>query len=203
MGSSQIKHNKIIRTLIASDIIILSSFALINPIFAVFVTSQIKGGTLVAVGFATTIFLLVKSVLQVPIAQAVDKTVGETDDFVAVFLGSLVVSSVPFAYIFVNSVAALYLVEAFHGFGAALVYPAWNAIFTRHVDSDRVGVEWGTYSTLVGLGAATSAALGGMLAQSLGFSVVFSVVGILSILGSGLLLYFFDDLREEEERSRK
>ncbi|MDP2874460.1 MAG: MFS transporter [bacterium] len=203
MPSSRLRNNKIIRTLIASDIIILSSFALINPIFAVFVTQQIKGGTIIAIGFATTIFLLVKSLLQVPIAQAVDKTLGETDDFVAVFIGSLLVSAVPFAYIFIGNVGQLYLVEVFHGIGAALVYPAWNAIFTRHVDCEHVGVEWGTYSTLVGLGAATSAALGGMLAQSLGFPIVFSVVGILSILGSGLLLYFFDDLRVEEERSRK
>jgi len=197
MPRSSFRHNRIIRTLIASDIIILSSFALINPIFAVFVTGQVSGGNLAAVGFATTIFLLIKSVLQIPIAGAVDKTLGETDDFVAVFLGSLMVSAVPFAYIFITSVGQLYLVEVFHGLGAALVYPAWNAIFTRHVDSDKVGVEWGTYSTLVGLGSATSAALGGMMAQSLGFPIVFSVVGILSILGSGLLLYFFDDLREE------
>lgn len=203
MPARYLRNNKIIRTLIASDIIILSSFALINPIFAIFVTQQIAGGTITAVGFATTIFLLVKSVLQVPIAQAVDRTLGETDDFVAVFIGSLMVSAVPFAYIFIGSVSQLYLVEAFHGIGAALVYPAWNAIFTRHVDSDHAGVEWGTYSTLVGLGAAASAAVGGVLAQSLGFPIVFSVVGILSILGSGLLLYFFDDLRVEEERSRK
>jgi len=203
MFNQNLRQNKIIRTLIASDILILSSFGLINPIFAIFVASQVEGGSLESVGLVTTIFFLTKALLQVPIAQFLDKFDGERDDFVAVFLGSLLISGVPFAYIFVSQISQLYLVALGHGLGAALVYPAWNALFTRHVDSGHVSAEWGLYSTLTGLGVATTAALGGFLAQNYGFPVVFALVGVFCLLGSGLLLYFYDDLRGEPRGERR
>ncbi len=203
MPKLNLNQNKVIKTLIASDILILSSFALINPIFAIFVTTQLPGAGLENVGFAVTIFLMTKALLQVPLAQVLDKTDGETDDFVAVFIGSLLISSVPFAYIFVDTITKLYLVQLMYGIGAALVYPAWNALFTRHIDSEHVSVEWGVYSTLTGLGAAVSAALGGVLAQNYGFQALFGVVGLTCLVGSGLLLFFFDDLKAEEEERQK
>ena len=43
--------NKVIRFLITSDFLLQSGWGLIGPIFAIFLTRQIEGGSLEMVGF--------------------------------------------------------------------------------------------------------------------------------------------------------
>lgn len=61
--------NKVIKTLIMADLTFLSAFGFLGPIFAVFVVKQIAGGSLQVVGFAATIYWLIKSILQLPIGH--------------------------------------------------------------------------------------------------------------------------------------
>ena len=55
--------------LILSDVLILSSFGLIGPIFAIFIMSDLEGGSIETAGLATTVFLVVKSVVQLPLSR--------------------------------------------------------------------------------------------------------------------------------------
>ena len=64
--------NKQLLLLILSDILILSSFGLIATIFAVFIKDNLIGGSLITAGLATTIFLAVKSVVQLPLSWYID-----------------------------------------------------------------------------------------------------------------------------------
>lgn len=182
------KVNPIIKTLIFSDLLILSGFGLISPIFAVFITNQIKGGSLEVAGLAATIYLVTKSLGQIPVGDYVDKIKGERDDFRFMLVGSIGFSLVPFLYLFLTTPAQLYLVQLFYGLATALTFPSWMAIFTRHIDSQKEGLEWGTYYTLTDLGGALSATVGGILAQNFGFRPLFVLVGILSLIGSLFLL---------------
>jgi len=50
------KFNKIIEILINGNIIITAAWGFINPFFAVFITSQIKDGSLLVVGIASTLY---------------------------------------------------------------------------------------------------------------------------------------------------
>ncbi|MBU2504136.1 MAG: hypothetical protein KJ879_03755, partial [Nanoarchaeota archaeon] len=61
--------NNKLKLLILSDILIISSFGLIAPIFAIFIDGGIEGGSLVSAGLATTIFLVVKSSAQLPLSK--------------------------------------------------------------------------------------------------------------------------------------
>ena len=69
--------NKILKVLVASDILIFSGFGLMSPIFAVFVTGQISGGSLITVGIAEAIYLASKSLLQIPIGILIEETKGQ------------------------------------------------------------------------------------------------------------------------------
>ena len=90
------KINPKLLLLIFSDILILSSFGLIGPIFAVFITNNLVGGTLVTAGLATTIFLVVKSVIQMPLSRYfIDKEKHKTH---SLLVGTLMIISVPFIY---------------------------------------------------------------------------------------------------------
>lgn len=175
--------NKVIRILVIGDIMFFSAFGLIGPIFAVFITNQIAGATVATVGFAATINLMVRALLQMPIARYIDKHKGEKDDFLFMVVGSTLVSVVPFAYLFVTLPMHLYLAQVILGIGGALTNPGWFAIFTRHIDKGKEGTEWTLENVGVGLAAAGAAAIGGLLAERFGFHNLFLIVGILSLIG--------------------
>lgn len=177
----------VIKFLTYSDILMMSGWGLISPILSVFITDQIPGGTVEVAGLASTIYFLVKSFLQIPVARYIDKRKGENDDFNTMILGSLVITLSAFLYIFVKTPAQLYLVQALYGIGGALSYPSWLALFTRHVDKNEEGLEWSLYYTTTDLGAALAAGLGGFIAASFGYGYVFLSVGISSLLGTAFL----------------
>jgi MFS family permease len=182
------KINFVIRMLTFSDIVILSSFGLITPIFAVFITDTIVGGSVEVAGIAAGIYLISKSIFQIPFAAMIDRIKGERDDFWSLFIGSVLFSVIPLLYIVVSTPTQLYLVQFFYGIAAALAVPAWYAIFTRHIDKNYEGIEWGIYQTTVDMGGAATAFLGGLLAYRYGFTALFVVVSIVSLIGSLFLL---------------
>lgn len=189
-----ISINKVIRFLTISDVLMLSGWGLVNPIFAVFVTDQIQGGSVEIAGLAITVFLLTKSLVQMPIAWLIDKKRGEIDDFWVMIIGSLIISLSAFLFIFAKIPFHIFLIQILYGFGAALSYPSWLAIFTRHVDYRKEGFEWSLYFTVTDLGGAFVAGLGGMIANYLGFQPLFLLVGLLSLLGTAFLGVTYKDL---------
>ena len=173
-------HKKL-ALLILSDVLILSSFGLIGPIFAVFITENLIGGTLVTAGLSTTIFLVVKSIVQLPLSRYfIDKEKHKTRSLLA---GTFLIITVPFIYFFANSVYTIFIAQAVYGLGAALAYPAWFTLFTTYIDSKHRGFEYTLWSTGVGAGTALAAFLGAEAAHTLGFRVLFFIVGFIAFLG--------------------
>lgn len=191
------KINRVIRTLVTSDFLLISGFAVFGPIFAVFITQEIEGGTLAIIGFTAAVFQIFKSSFQIPIANYLDKNHGEKDDFYSLMIGSFLISVVPFLYLFAAKPIHLYIVNAIYGLGAAFAIPPWNAIFTRHIDKMHESTDWAVESVSIGIGAASAAALGGILAEKFGFQTVFLVAGIVAIAGAATLIKIYSDLREK------
>lgn len=167
--------------LVLSDILILSSFGLIGPIFAVFITENLIGGTLVTAGLSTTIFLVVKSAVQLPLSRYfIDKQKHKTHSLLA---GTFLIITVPFIYFFAKSVYTIFIAQAIYGLGAALAYPAWFSLFTTYIDRKHRGFEYTIWSTGVGVGTALAAFLGAEVAHTIGFRVLFFIVGFIAFLG--------------------
>lgn len=183
----RVRVNKIIRTLIFSDFFVFSGIGLMGPIFAVFITNQINGGSLQVAGFASAIYLICKSLLPIPIARVIDMHRGERDDFKVMVFGTAVMAMIPFAYLAVHEPWQLYLVQGIYGIGAALGFTGWQAIFTRHVDQQDIALEWSMYYTMVDLGGAAAAGIGGAVAQTFGFQFLFIATGIILCMGVGFL----------------
>jgi len=176
--------NRVIKILINGNITITAAWGFINPFFAVFVCDKIIDGSLIVVGIASTLYWIVKSTLQIPIAMMMDKLPSEDDDAFGLVLGSFLVSIVPFCFLISTKALHIYILQVVLAFGDALRVPSWNAIFTRHIDRGKEGTEWGINSTFVGFGVAITALLGGWIAESIGFQGIFILGGIISILGS-------------------
>lgn len=192
------KTNPVVSALTISDIFILSGFGLIAPIFAVFLTENVQGGNVQVVGLASMIFLLTKSIGQIPIARVVDKIPGEKDDFWTMVVGSTAISFVPLLYLIANLPIHIYLIQFFYGLSQALTFPSWMAIFTRHVDSYKEGTQWGIYYTLIDLFGAGAAATGGAIAYRLGFTPLFLIVSFLSFIGSSWLLFAYQRIKKHQ-----
>jgi MFS family permease len=195
--------NPIIRYLTISDIMIVGGFGLVLPIFAVYITDTIDGGSVEVVGIEMTIYLLTKSLGQVPVATVVDKIKGEKDDFWLMFSGSIGLSVVPLLYIFITTPLELYLVQFLYGLLAAVTYPSWMAIFTRHIDPEHEGVEWSAYQTMVDLGSAGAATMGGFIAFRFGFTSLFVVVSITVLVGSVFLMAVKSITQSQKRRKMK
>ncbi|HEY4475700.1 MAG TPA: MFS transporter [Candidatus Paceibacterota bacterium] len=181
--------NKVVRLMVVTDFFVNSAFGSFGPVFAIFITSQIAGGSAKVAGFAASIYWIVKSAIQLPIARFLDKTDGERDEFWAVFFGYFLSGLTPFAYLFITEPWHLYLTQAFLGVTMAFAVPAWYSIFTRHVDKWRISFEWSLESVFaVGAATALATAVGGYVADVFGFRVLFIFAGLLATLSSFLLL---------------
>lgn len=177
--------NKVIKLLMISDILVLTGFGLIDPILAIFIKENLIGGTIFSAGIASTLFLLVKSLVQLPFSRYIDNNKNKTGWLI---LGTLLVSLVPFIYIFSSSINWIYFAQIMHGLGSGLAYPTWLGLWSINLDRKRESYEWSLYSTLVGLGTALTAAIGAALAQYIGFKATFAIVGALSLIGCMILL---------------
>jgi MFS family permease len=180
--------NPVIKILIVSDFLIWSSNQLFAPIFAIFVTNNLYNGNIEVVGFSAGIYLFIKSIFEIPIGMFVDKKKGEFDDLTLAFLGTFFTGIIIFLFSYIKTVNQLYILQGLLGLSAAIAYPGWYSIFTRHIDKNKEAFEWSLYDVLLAMGMALASALGGMLAQRFGFSVIFIISAVSTILGAFLLL---------------
>lgn len=193
-SENPLKINKIIKILIASDVLILGAFGFLNPIFAVFVNDNLIGGSIEVAGFAAAIYLLVKASLQIPIGRYVDKDRKDKNDFWFLVIGSLLIAIVPVLYSFSIYPWHVYILQVVYGAGAAMAFTTWSALFTRHIDKFHEGYEWALYDTTTGIAAGVAAAVGGVLAERLGFNFIFYLTSIITIVGTFLLLTIYNRL---------
>ena len=179
--------NPVIRFLIISDTVLIGAASLLGPVFALFVEGFIEGGNEMVVGLSAGIYLFTKSTLQIPIAHLIDKIRGEKDDFWIMFIFSIIISLIPLSYLFISTPIQLYIVQFFLGLMTAFTFPTFMAIFTRHIDKEKEGTEWGIYFTSVDLVSAMFATVGGYVAVTYGFHALIITVVSISVVGSLLL----------------
>ena len=180
--------NRTIKLLILADVLVLTGFGLIEPILAIFVKDGLVGGTILAAGLASTLFLITKSVVQLPFSKYIDSKKHKTGFLI---LGTFITSLIPIFYIFISDVNHIYLLQIFHGIGSGLAYPTWLSIWSINLDRGKEGFEWSVYSTAVGIGTAISGAIGAAIAEFVDFRVVFIVVALASLIGC-LILFKLD-----------
>ena len=185
--------NRTIKLLMLSDIFVLTGFGLISPILAIFIKENLVGGSIFAAGLASTLFLVTKSLIQLPFSKYVDS---HDDKVKWLIVGSLFVASVPFIYIFTTHIYYLYLAQLIYGIGGGLAYPTWIGLYSTHLDRNHESFEWTVYSTSVGLGVAASAAIGAAIANFAGFRFTFLLVGMMSLVGCFIL--FWLEMKKEK-----
>ncbi len=179
--------NPAIRFLILSDTVLVGAAGLLGPVFALFIENFIEGGGAAVAGLAASIYLFTKSIFQIPIAQFIDRIRGERDDFWLMFIFTILIALVPLLYLVIHTPFQLYLVQFTLGFFTAFTFPTYMAIFTRHIDKEKEGTEWGVYFTLTDMMSAALAAVGGYIATVQGFPTLIVAVVAISVIGALVL----------------
>ena len=188
--------NRTIKLLMFSDVFVQTGFGLIEPILAIYIKEDLIGGTIFTAGLASTLFLVTKCLVQLPFSRYVDQ---HNEKVKWLILGTLLISIVPFIYIFAEDIKFIYLAQILFGIGSGLAYPTWLGLWSVNLDKRQESFEWSLYSTTTGIGIAITASIGAAIAQFIGFKLTFVLVGIMALAGCGVLFM----LEAQGERAKR
>jgi len=178
----------VIKILLINNILSLTGWAFVNPIFAIYVIQNVHGGSIKTVGICYFIYWVVKGSLQLFISHYLDRVEGEADDYFTLVLGQFLNMLIPIALLFSSNSNELYFIFCIYGIADALLYPPWNAIFTRYINPKRVSFEWTLNSTGFNFGSAIAILIGSSLALIFGFPLIFFFVALAQGISLGVLL---------------
>ena len=190
--------NPIVLVLLISDVILYTGLGLVEPILVLFL-KDLDGASIFKIGLASSIFLLTKSLVQLPFSKTVDSKEAHFFDkhkhfsLPFIYIGIFTIAMVPFMYLFVENMHQVYLVEFIYGCASGIAYPAWMKMWESHMDKYHESYTWTLYSTLVGFVTAVSATIGAYMAEHLGFRTTFMVVGLITSIGALILLYLLNE----------
>jgi len=188
-----INVSSFVRKFILADLFLIGGWGLIGPIFAVFIIERVEGATLVTLGIAAAIYWILKSLIQIPVANFLDSTDGERDDFYALVMALIMASMTAFLFMFITKAWHLYLVEVIHAIAFGLYVPSWTGMFSRHLDKKHESLDWSLNSTTVGIASGVTGLLGGWVANAFDFSVVFALAATLSFI-SAIVIFMAPNL---------
>lgn len=187
--------SKVIKVLILSDVSILTGLGFVAPIFAIFLTQNIKGGNVEVAGFAAAIFWIVESIAMIPFGRYLDKKGGEKDDLFFVGFGNFLVALSVLGYLFSSLPWHIYALQVIYALGMAMNLPGYTAIFTRHIDKGHEAFNWSIRAAFVGLGAGIAGALGGVIANSFGFKALFIGMEFFILFSALLPIFILDKMK--------
>ena len=197
-----IKINRVVKFLVLADLIFLGGWSMVQPIFSVFVIRNIPGASLIVLGGVMALYWLVKSLLQIPVANYLDTHDGEKDDFYALLISLTLAAVAAFMLAITASLWQLFFAQFIYAVAMGFYVPSWSGIFSRHLDDKRFSFDWSLDSTVVGLTSFVSALLSGILAEAFGFSFVFFLVGTLSLI-SAVMLFLVPNLIIPKEKKEE
>lgn len=173
-----------LRILLITNSLILLAGAMLGPIQAIFV--GMVGGDLMEAGIASGIFSFVAGITVLLSGRFTDKL---KEPELVVVVGYMIMAAGFLSYLFVNSVVLLFLAQIVIGFGDAIYNPAFDALYSKHLDSTKAGSQWGMWEATNYFTAAIGAIIGGIIAKNFGFTPVFISMAVLCIL-SATYIYF-------------
>ena len=189
--------NRVLKLLMFSDIFVVTGSGLIQPIIAIYIKDYPIGGTIFNIGLASMIFLITKSIVQLPFSRFVDT---HDNKIRWLIIGTFLSVIVPFIYILAKDIKVIYFAQFLQGIGSGLAYPTWLGLWSANLDKKSRSFQWSLYDTSTGLGAAAASGVGAAIAQYIGFEFTFVIVGIMSLLGC--LLLFGLEKTETEKQTR-
>src|SRR3989339_1360481 len=149
--------NRSIRVLLSTNSLIRLAAAMLGPIYALFV--QEIGGNLLDASIAGAVFAFSAGATVLLTGKIIDAHGKPQHILVA---GYILIGSGFFLYTFATSLVHLLLVQVVIGFGEAIASPAFDVLYSKHLDHGRAGTEWGAWEAMNYMTMAIGALIGGV-----------------------------------------
>lgn len=169
--------------MLATNGVILFAGSMLGPIYALFVEEV--GGSLLDASFAGAAFAMAAG-LTMLVSGRFSDVVKENE--LIVVAGYLILGLGFGAYLFVDSILFLLIVQVFIGLGEALYVPAFDSLYSKHLSRGMAGLQWGAWESMHYMVGAVAAVTGGFLATRFGFDPLFVIMSALSFLGAFYIL---------------
>lgn len=167
-----------LKILLWSNALFALAAGMFGPIYAVFV-EQI-GGDLLTAGGAYAAYSIAAGILIFFIGRWEDH-IRHQEKLV---VGGFALSCLGFlGYLLIQTPFDLFIVQMILGLGQAIVTPAFDGLYTKHLDKGRFASEWGLWESSNYIVVATAAVIGGYLANVFGFRFIFVIMFFISLIG--------------------
>jgi multidrug resistance protein len=169
--------------LLLSLVVVALGFGILTPILPIFAQQRL-GIDLATTGWMYALFAVSFTLFMLPAGYWADR-VGRKP----LIVGGIVIFGVTTLLLaFISEAWQFGVLRFVEGFGAAIVTPASFALTVDIVPENRRGVAMGTEATAELLGALGGPALGGYLAEFLGFNAPFYVAAVLAFVCASLVM---------------
>ncbi len=177
--------NKTISLLTLSDIFTWGGFTVVSVLMGIYLSEKIGADAIRIVGIGMAIYLLFRSITQIPLGILLDKIKKDHDDIFVLFLGCLLMGLAFILYPIIENEANYYILQVLLGIGASMNLIAWRKLFVENLYRGSSGLSYGIYGTVIGIATAFLSLIGGIIA-SMGnqyFDLVIVILGVWVILG--------------------
>jgi drug/metabolite transporter (DMT)-like permease len=179
--------NRILKILLEADGFYILAAGMFGPIYAIFV--ERIGGDILEAGGAYAAFAISSGILLFLLSRWEDHVKHKEKIIVIGYaLGCIGI----LGYLFVSAPIHLFVVQIILGIAEAIVYPAYDALYSRSLDGGKFASEWGLYESMRSIVTAVAALVGAFIAVIFGFQTLFIVMFFFSLIGlfiSTRLLY--------------
>lgn len=176
--------NKSLNTLLLINNIFVLAANMFPPIFALFVKEI--GGDVLSAGGLWAVFSIVTAILTLIITRYGDR-LKEIEYLLAAGYAFRTIAWI--GYFFSYSLWQLYVLQFILAIGEALGTPAFNAIYSRHLDKGSFVKQWGINNSFNFFIAGIAALVGGVVVFYLGFRNLFLMMAFLSVVSFVFLLF--------------
>ncbi|MDX9893551.1 MAG: MFS transporter [Patescibacteria group bacterium] len=175
--------NQPLKILLLTNSIILLAGAMFAPIYALFV-SEI-GGDLLDASYAGGIFALAAGITTLLSGKYSDRV---KENELIVVAGYLIMGVGFLLLSICNSVWFLLVIQVLIGLGEAIYSPAFDAVYSKHLDKKQAGKQWGAWESINYFSLAVGAIVGGVIVTTTNFQVLFIIMAMMSFF-SAIYIY--------------
>ena len=176
--------NRPLKILLVTNSLILVAGAMFGPIYALFVEKI--GGDLLDASLTAGVLALAAGITTLISGKFSDKI--KENELVVVF-GYTVIGTGFLLYTICDTIWFLLFIQVLIGLGEATYSPAFDAVYSKHLDKHSVGRQWGAWESINYFSLAIGASAGGLIATIFGFNALFIGMAILAF-ASATYIYF-------------
>lgn len=176
--------NRALKIMLVTNAMILVAGAMIGPIYALFVQEQ--GGDLLDASFTGAAYALAAGITTLVSGKYSDKI---KENELVIVLGYAIMGFAFLFFMVAKSIFAITLIQMMIGFGEAIYSPAFDAVYSKHLDLGKSGRQWGAWESMNYFSMAFGSIVGGFIVTGFNFNVLFMMMATLCF-ASAFYIYF-------------